>query len=1712
MTDPVVEHGIPKGIIITLLAGCILALAAAPAVAQGGGWQFQTPSFDLSLNWLTDVSALDANHVWVIGPPYYGGTPCVLRSADGGATWAETCSSDFGNGTLRIRMASPTVGYIGGYGPYTSNWNGIVRRTTDGGATWASDNGFVPNGVIYGLTAPDADHVWTAGNLNAGNLGVIYHRLPGTPPTWAKEWTSSSIASLFGISAVDVTTAWAVGSGGLILKTVDSGAHWVAQTPPSGSGYGSSTYFMDVAAIDVNTAWILAEDYVFRTTDGGATWPLKLQSNSASLKRIVALNGNVAWVVGSDGNGRPAIYHTSDGGATWAQQPAGTSSRLNGIAAVDANNAWIAADYGIILHTTDGGTGKWVAPTVTSVTPNHGPSTGDQDLTITGTAFRYPVTVTIGSTTVTQGSYLTFVNGTTIQLTFYGYGQPPGTYDVTVTNGDLQTGTLAGGFTTDAAPGVTSVSPSYGSIVGGYQITVHGTNFVSGAQVFLQGVYGYPQPTTFVDSSTLLVTVGNTQPDGSAWLPGVVNVTVQNPDLQYTLLNSAFTLADPSVFQFMAITPTSGSTLGGTPVTISGFGFGSGVSVAFGGAAAAGVVVVNPTTITAVTPAHAAGAVNVTGQLNAAQTTLSGFTYVTTPTVTSILPRSGPVSGGLAVTITGTGFASGATVTIGGVGATNVTVVNSTTITATTPTHAANVVDVVVTNPGGLPATLAGGFTYYSLLVFTSTTATAGPVALAIDTGGNKYVADNIDGKVLKFAPDGTMTTVATLDPLGGLAVSASGTIYVSEPGDHRIRQIVGGTVTTLAGGTQGNADGNGTAAQFNHPMGLFLTPNGLLFVADRDNHRIRRIDTSSGDVITVAGSTQGYADAVGTAAQFNAPRSLAQDPLQNLYVADTGNSVIRRITKDGVVTTYAGSTPGFADGVGAAAQFLNPQGVMTDFAGWVHVADTGNNRIRMIAPGGTVTTMAGNGVAGYNDGDAASAQFMGPRGLWIAGHGAVYVADFGNNVVRKIGSPAAYPTITGVTPTSGPTAGGTSITITGTGFVAGATVVIGGAQGIGVTVVNDTTITVTSAARDRGVMTVAVRNPDGLMFYLSPGFAYYDAPATIQLSGLNQTFNGTPRPVTVTTTPEGLPVGVWYAGAGTTYYAGSWTAPTNAGTYSVTANLDDGSHCAFATGLLTITLPPSIPVDFGGSGHSNLAVFRGSTGQWWVYGLSDPITFAQAGDIPVVADYNGDGKADLAVYRPSTSEWIIQGQSPVVFGQVGDVPVPGDYNGDGITEIAVFHPASGDWTIQGQSGSVHWGQRGDIPVPADYNGDGITEIAVFRPTTGTWYVMNGTTLQWGMWGDVPVPGDYSGVGHAQIAIYRPSTGWWYVASGPMAQWGEPGDVPVLLDVDGDARIEFVVFRPDDGTWYAFDPVSMTVLGSLAWGESGDTPVGQPPQLPAGPVLKTAGDFDHDGAADVTVFRPSTGGWYTLQSTHAYHTYVGVTLGQDGDIPVPGDYQGTGSQERAVYRPSTGQWLLEDGRTFGLGAPGDVPVPADYDGDGITDIAVFQPSSSLWSILTGASGFTTLQTMTWGQAGDVPAPGDYDGDGKTDLAVFTPATGQWTIRSSVTGTTLVTVPFGMSGDIPVPGDYDGDGKTDIAVYRLGTGYWYVLTSSSNWSNYQWYWWGAVDDVPVPGDFDGDGITDVAVYRPSTGTWYVMNVLTITGWGEAADIPIFKRQP
>ncbi|MFN2607640.1 MAG: FG-GAP repeat domain-containing protein [Acidimicrobiales bacterium] len=171
----------------------------------------------------------------------------------------------------------------------------------------------------------------------------------------------------------------------------------------------------------------------------------------------------------------------------------------------------------------------------------------------------------------------------------------------------------------------------------------------------------------------------------------------------------------------------------------------------------------------------------------------------------------------------------------------------------------------------------------------------------------------------------------------------------------------------------------------------------------------------------------------------------------------------------------------------------------------------------------------------------------------------------------------------------------------------------------------------------------------------------------------------------------------------------------------------------------------------------------------------------------------------------------------------------------------------------------------------------------------------------------------------------------------------------------------------------------------------------------------TPGDYDGDGRTDVSVYRPSAGGWYVLASLGQVS---GVTWGTTGDVPVPGDYDGNGLTDVAVFRPSTGGWFVQGQAGASWGTSGDIPVPGDYDGNGTTDIAVFRPSTGAWFV-RGQAG------AVWGTSGDIPVPGDYDGDGKTDFAVFRPSTGGWFVRRSTAGPTSVT--WGAPGDVPAVG-------------------------------------------------------------------------------------------
>jgi hypothetical protein len=286
------------------------------------------------------------------------------------------------------------------------------------------------------------------------------------------------------------------------------------------------------------------------------------------------------------------------------------------------------------------------------------------------------------------------------------------------------------------------------------------------------------------------------------------------------------------------------------------------------------------------------------------------------------------------------------------------------------------------------------------------------------------------------------------------------------------------------------------------------------------------------------------------------------------------------------------------------------------------------------------------------------------------------------------------------------------------------------------------------------------------------------------------------------------------------------------------------------------------------------------------------------------------------------------------------------------------------------------------------------------------------------------------------------------------------------------------------------------------------------------------GDFDGENVADITVYRPSNGNWFTLTSASNFTAFTSQVFGVSTDKVVAGDYDGDGKIDNAVFRPSTGTWFMLLSSTnytsyisAAWGISTDKPVPADYDGDGQTDVAVYRPSTGTWYILKSSSGYTASTTVSFGVTADVPVPGDFDGDGRADIGVFRGSTGQWfVLTSSSHYTSYMTFAFGTSGDIAVPGDYDGDFKNDPAVFRPSSGTWFVLSSTSGYTSYASIPWGTGADSPVPGDYDGDGRTDLAVFRPSTGQWFISKSSTnyttsfpTVVWGVSTDTPILKRQ-
>jgi hypothetical protein len=412
---------------------------------------------------------------------------------------------------------------------------------------------------------------------------------------------------------------------------------------------------------------------------------------------------------------------------------------------------------------------------------------------------------------------------------------------------------------------------------------------------------------------------------------------------------------------------------------------------------------------------------------------------------------------------------------------------------------------------------------------------------------------------------DGTGSAAQFNRPYG-ITVDTAGNLYVSDFYNHTIRKVTSaGVVTTLAGlaGDNGSTDATGSAAKFYYPTGVGADTAGNVFIGDAGNNTIRKVN-SAGVVTTLAGlaGSSGSTDATGSSARFNSIGGVAVDTAGNLFVADTSNHTIRKVTSAGVVTTLAGlaGSNGSTDATGSAARFFSPYFVTVDNLGNVFVADSGNNTIRKVTSAGAVTTLAGlAGSSGSTDATGSSARFNRPSGISVDTAGNLFVVDQLNSTIRKVTSAGVVTTEAGL---------------------AGA---VGANNGLG------------SAARFFNPSGISVDSTGNVFVADSSNQTIRNsvssAPATVTLSNLSKTYTGSAQAPTTTVSPSGLALEVIYTGT-----AASLSAPVTAGSYVVTASVVDNFYYGSASGVITISKASqtitfaSVPSKFVGSGPFTVA------------------------------------------------------------------------------------------------------------------------------------------------------------------------------------------------------------------------------------------------------------------------------------------------------------------------------------------------------------------------------------------------------------------------------------------------------------------------------------------------------------------------------------------
>jgi large repetitive protein len=828
------------------------------------------------------------------------------------------------------------------------------------------------------------------------------------------------------------------------------------------------------------------------------------------------------------------------------------------------------------------------------------------------------------------------------------------------------------------------------------------------------------------------------------------------------------------------------------------------------------------------------------------------------------------------------------------------------------------------------------------------------PFGVAVDSAGNLYIADDVNNRIRKVTPDGTITTVAgngscaivvdygcysgdggpatsaeLSDPYG-VAVDGAGNLYIAELTNHRVRKVTpGGTITTAAGTVYGYGGDGGpaTSAEMYQPVGVAVDGAGNLYIADAEGARIRKVDASTGVISTVAGNgTAGYNgdNIAATSAELYQPYGVAVDGAGNLYIADQYNHRIRKVTPDGIIATVAGNgTLGTSGDGGAAtsAELYYPESVTLDAAGNLYIADRGNPRIRKVTPDGFITTVAGNGIPGYSGdgGPATSAELYGPYGLAADRAGNLYIGDY-NSRVRKV-DVSDPPSLTFPNTIVGDASPAQDVALLNLGnapldvsqISVATNFSLGGAD------TSCSTAGQTLNAAESCILGIefdplSAASFDGSVVLTDNSLNVTNAVQSIGLSG-----TGTPPPLitpTITVTPaqstitSAQPISVTVAVSGgngnptptgsVVLSSGSYnSAPTTLTAGSATVVVTAG-QLAVGSDTLTATYTPD-----GGS-SSTYTTANGTAPETVVQAIGscatanpnpnpNPVSFAAVGD------FNGDCTSDLLWHNSATQqvyEWLMSGATFTGSGSPGT--------------------RTSDWVIQGTG---------------DFDGDGKADILWRNTTTGVVeiWLINGTTASSTTLGSVTsdwvIQGvaDFNGDGKADILWRNSTTGQVYLwfmngttvaSSASVSYVSSDWVIAGIGDFNGDGNADILWRNSTTGQVYLWLMNGTTIVST-----------GTPGTPTSDWSIAGVGDFDGDGRSDILWRNTTTGQVYLWFMNGTTFTSSGsVTyVSSDWVIQGVGDYDGSGRAGILWRNSTTGQvyvWLMNGTTLASSGSPG----------------------------------------------------------------------------------------------------------------------------------------------------------------------------------------------